>query len=114
MAAQSPLTEHAQNSITLGAALARKNSSPELTPAHIVFSMLEANEEIVKRALEVTKLPLSNFRAEVQLVLEALPRVKGQTSEPAPGSHFNYFLDDAISLQKVFQDDYVSVEHCAP
>ncbi|MCA2961138.1 MAG: AAA family ATPase [Silvanigrellales bacterium] len=110
-------TEHAQNAIQLAAALARKGSHPELTPAHVVSALLEADEDIVRSVLEKRKKEPTHtqistrFRADVQAILDALPKVSGAQSEPSPGHAFQSYFDDALKIQKDFGDDFLSVEH---
>jgi ATP-dependent Clp protease ATP-binding subunit ClpB len=108
---QPQFTERAQSAIQLGAALARKGAHPELTPAHVVMALLESDEEMIRRVCEKRKIDTKTLRADLEGVLEGLPRVTGASGDPAPSGAFHQWLDDALALQKDFQDDFLSVEH---
>lgn len=103
-------TQKAQEAINQGFAVAKQNSNPEFTPAHILFAAFNAQEEIIQLIFDHLKLSLSNFTEELNKVIKGLPKVRG-SGDPIHGSFLTSFLQDAEKFQKEFNDDYISVEH---
>ncbi|KAB8033399.1 ATP-dependent Clp protease ATP-binding subunit [Fluviispira multicolorata] len=103
-------TTHAQNAINEAHSLARKNGNPELTPSHILYSIFNTDEEIVKMTFQHLGIKTQVFANEFKKIVENLPKVSGG-AEPSTGSFLSSYLDEIEKIKKEFQDEFISIEH---
>ena len=103
-------TDRVQQVIQQALREARSAGNPELTPAHILSSIFQNEEEIVKRSLTLIKIPIAQIARELKIATDGLPKAQGGT-EPSTGSFFANLMDDADRIRKDLQDEYLSIEH---
>ena len=103
-------TDRVQQVIQQALREARSAGNPELTPAHILSSIFQNEEEIVKRSLTLIKIPIAQIARELKIATDGLPKAQGGT-EPSTGSFFANLMDDADKIRKDLQDEYLSIEH---
>jgi ATP-dependent Clp protease ATP-binding subunit ClpB len=104
------LTERSQKVVEQALSLARQNTNPELTPAHVLLVICENEEEVARRLLQHLAADIKQLAQELGRAVEALPRVSGG-SEPVPGSFFASYLDSAEAIRKELRDEFLSIEH---
>lgn len=105
------LTERSQQVLAQSITLARNNQNPELTPAHFLLTAFDLNEEFVNHLFRETPAIKQALYSDLKAAVAALPKVTSGQSEPAVGSFFNLFLDDAEKFRKELKDEYLSIEH---
>jgi len=105
------LTERSQQVLAQSITLARNNQNPELTPAHFLLAAFDLNEEFVTQLFRETPAIKQALYSDLKAAVGALPKVTSAQSEPAVGSFFNLFLDDAEKFRKELKDEYLSIEH---
>ncbi len=103
-------TERSQQVITQAQKLARQKHNPELTPAHILFTIFENEEEISKKTLQNLGIKSEQMTQEFRQAVDSLPKVTGG-NDPTPGSFFSYFHDDAEKARTDLRDEFLSIEH---
>lgn len=103
-------TDRAQNALQEGHRLAKAEGNPELTPAHLLCAVLQANEEMAVLVFAQLGLKISSLTQELINIVELLPKVSGAT-EPVVGSFLSSFLDETDKIRKGFQDNFISIEH---
>lgn len=103
-------TDRVQQVIQQALREARSAGNPELTPAHILSSIFQNEEEIVKRSLTLIKIPIAQIARELKIATDGLPKAQGGT-EPSTGTFFANLMDDSDKIRKDLQDEYLSIEH---
>ena len=104
-------TVKAQEAIQRGNELAAEHGNPELQPLHLLAALLEDKEGIVPPVLEKIGIGPQAVLSEIYRELEKLPKVSGQSSQPALSSEANGLLEQAFKEAANFKDEYVSTEH---
>ena len=105
------LTVKAQEAVVEAQNLARQSGHAEVTPEHLLLSLLRQDEGIVVPI--INKLGVSPSAIEVELASELSTRSKvgGASAEPGVSPKLRKVFDDAFSAAETFKDDYVSTEH---
>jgi ATP-dependent Clp protease ATP-binding subunit ClpB len=105
------LTVKTQEAIQRAMELASQNGNPELTPAHILVALVEDSEGIVVPVLEKVGAGPQQILAEVNRIVESLPKVSGAAAQPGLSPAANRLFDQAFKEADNFKDEYVSTEH---
>ena len=106
------LTVKAQEAIQRSVELAAENGNPEVLPAHIITALLEDQEGIVVPVLEKVGAPPQQVLAQLNQLIDRLPKVSGGGATQPQLSHTaQNLLDQASKEADNFKDDYVSTEH---
>jgi ATP-dependent Clp protease ATP-binding subunit ClpB len=105
------LTVKAQEAIQGAVELASQNGNPEVLPAHIVAALLEDQEGIVVPVLEKVGAGPQQVLAEINRMIENLPKVLGSAAQPQLSNSAQQLLDQAFKEADNFKDEYVSTEH---
>lgn len=105
------LTERSQQVLAQSITLARNNQNPELTPAHFLLTAFDLNEEFVTQLFREIPAVKQALHSDLKAAVAALPQVTSGQIEPAVGSFFNQFLDEAEKFRKELKDEYLSIEH---
>lgn len=105
------LTERSQQVLAQAASLARDKNNPELTPAHFLLTAFDVNEEFIQLLLRDTPPVRKALHDDLRASVDALPTITSGSSEPAIGTFFNQFVDDAEKFRREMKDDYLSIEH---
>jgi ATP-dependent Clp protease ATP-binding subunit ClpB len=89
-------------------AMARGN--PELTPEHLLLTLLEQDGGVAKPLLEKAGIEPKSLSAELRRKLENLPRVKGG-AEPSLSRRLRELLTATWKETEDLKDEYSSAEH---
>jgi len=92
--------------------LAQKSGHQELMPEHLLFSLLEDRDGLVRGLLERIDADVVRLRAAVADTLAQLPSVSGPgAGDLRMNRRTASVFSDAEEQAKKMKDDYVSVEH---
>jgi ATP-dependent Clp protease ATP-binding subunit ClpB len=105
------LTERSQQVLAHAATLARDKGNPELTPAHVLLSALDLNEEFIQLLMREMPTVRQSLAADLRAAVDALPTITSGRGEPSIGSFFNQFMDDANAVRRDLKDEFLSIEH---
>ena len=98
-----------QEAITSAIDQARTESHPEVTPDHILVSLLGQAEGVVLPVLTSLDRPPAKLRTEASEALASLSKAYG--AEPKFSRQTNRVLADADSVRSDLGDEYLSTEH---
>jgi len=90
--------------------LAQQQGNPEINELHLLKVLLDDPEGMVPLVLSSQQLSVLDWKSELELLLEKLPRLKN-TASPVASSNFNQILIQAEAERKDLKDDFISVEH---
>jgi len=90
--------------------LAQQQGNPEINELHLLKVLLDDPEGMVPLVLSSQQLSVLDWKSELELLLEKLPRLKN-TASPVASSNFNQILIQAEAERKDLKDDFTSVEH---
>jgi ATP-dependent Clp protease ATP-binding subunit ClpB len=102
------LTIKSQEAIQAASELAMQNGNPEVAPAHLLAALLEDKEGVVVPTLQKIGVPTERLLAEINAVLDKMPKVSGDAQQPGLSSALNKALDQSFTEAKNLKDDYVS------
>jgi len=105
------LTVKAQEALQDAQSRAERQGNPEITPAHLLLSLLEQKEGVVGAVLQKLGVDSSALARDAGRLLEALPRVQGAAGASGIGPGLKTVLDQAFERARAFHDEYVSTEH---
>lgn len=96
--------------------LAEKRSHPELTPEHILYSLLTTEDSFAVEIIKKIGTDVKNIISDLELQLNALPQVKIPVGSRTEGAIYisgrtKRVIDNALDIMEEFKDDYISVEH---
>ncbi len=98
-----------QEAVTAAIARAKDDSHPEVTPDHLLVSLLGQAEGVVLPILTKVGRPPGPLRNETEKALAALPKAYG--AEAKFSRQTNRVFADADSVRAELSDDYLSTEH---
>ncbi|NUV64962.1 Clp protease N-terminal domain-containing protein, partial [Streptomyces sp. CAI-85] len=107
------LTNRSRDAINAAGSRAVSAGNPDLTPAHLLLSLLEGqdNENIVD-LLAAAGADQAAVRAGAERVLAGLPSVAGSTvAPPQPNRELLAVIADAQQRARDLGDEYLSTEH---
>src|SRR4051812_844438 len=103
-------TEKAQEAIVAAQQLADREGHPEITPEHLLLTLIEQREGIVPEIVRKMNADPAALASAVRAELQKLPRAQGG-SQPAPSSRFRQVTTAAEQEAERLKDEYVSTEH---
>ena len=103
-------TKNSEKTINESYSFAQRRGNPEHTPAHIMFTIFNNNEEIADRVLTQLSLSCEQLASAFQKELEKLPVASGGT-EPHPSKELATMLRSCDKLRTQMKDQYISIEH---
>src|SRR6266496_726277 len=105
------LTVKAQEVISEAQNLARGAGNPELTPEHLLLSLLRQEGGIVTPILNKLGLNPGTIEAEVAAEVAKYSKVGGASAEPMVSNPLRRVFDAAFKAADDFKDEYLSTEH---
>ena len=105
------LTVKAQEAVAEAQNLARGAGNPEVTPEHLLITLLRQDGGIVVPILTKLGLQAGQIETETAAEVARYSRVGGASAEPMVGSTLRKVFDAAFSVATQFNDEYVSTEH---
>jgi ATP-dependent Clp protease ATP-binding subunit ClpB len=103
-------TEKAQEAILAAQQLADTEGNPEITPEHLLLTLVEQREGIVPEIVRKMNADPAALASAVRAELQKLPRARGG-SQPAPSARFREITTAAEQEAERLKDEYVSTEH---
>jgi ATP-dependent Clp protease ATP-binding subunit ClpB len=105
------LTEKAQEALQQTQAIATQNEHQQITPLHLLISLVEQTEGIVQRVLAKCDVPPAAVLHEARRMLGSMPKV--QTNQPGMflSPSLNELMQQSFQEAEKFKDEYVSTEH---
>ncbi len=103
-------TEKAQEAILAAQQLADTDGNPEITPEHLLLTLVEQREGIVPEIVRKMNADPAVLASAVRAELQKLPRAQGG-SQPAPSARFRQVTTAAEQEAERLKDEYVSTEH---
>ena len=104
------LTTKAQQAIAYAQNKASVLGNPEITPVHLLASLLEETDGIVAPLLEKIDAPVQQLSSMVETELERIPS-STSTNKPDLSRELQKVLDSASKISENMQDEFVSTEH---
>ncbi|MFG2719675.1 ATP-dependent chaperone ClpB [Streptomyces sp. NPDC048416] len=107
------LTNKSRDAINAASSRAVAGGHPDLTPAHLLFALLEGQDnENITDLLAAAGADQAAVRSGAERLLAALPSVAGSTvAPPQPDRDLLAVIADAAQRAKELGDDYLSTEH---
>ncbi|MEV7458671.1 ATP-dependent chaperone ClpB [Streptomyces rubiginosohelvolus] len=107
------LTNKSRDAINAATSRAVKDGHPDLTPGHLLFALLEGQDnENVTDLLAAVEADQALVRGEAERLLGTLPSVTGSTvAPPQPNREMLAVIQDAAQRAEELGDDYISTEH---
>ncbi len=103
-------TEKAQEAIAAAQQLADREGHPEITPEHVLLTLVEQREGIVPEIVRKMNADPAAVAAGVRAELQKLPSARGG-SQPGLSSRLRQVTDAAEQEAERLKDEYVSTEH---
>jgi ATP-dependent Clp protease ATP-binding subunit ClpB len=94
--------------------IAQENGQQGLEPIHLLAALLAQDEGVVRAVINKITPNLGDMRAEVERILESLPRVKvrgGGIGQIFLSQEMANVLSESAKIAKNFKDEYISTEH---
>lgn len=103
-------TKKSVESIEIMQKLAINNGNQEVRPIHILKSLLEVEDSLIKNLIEKLNINIQDFNKDVDMKIDKLPKVQG-SSNLYYSQDANKILINVEDIAKSMGDEYVSVEH---
>lgn len=104
------LTVKAQEAVAAAQALAGEKGNPEISPLHLLHTLLEERDGIVRPVLDKIGADQGQLHKMVESELDRLPGVTGG-AEPGVGSDLRKVLEESARICETMRDEFVSTEH---
>ncbi|MEX0704722.1 MAG: ATP-dependent chaperone ClpB [Planctomycetales bacterium] len=105
------LTVKSQEAVQRAQRLAEDRGHSELLPLHLLKSLLDEEQGIVRPLLEKIGANVGQLRSIVDAELNRLPKVSGAGRQVAAGPAIMKVFDAASALADRMKDSFVSTEH---
>ncbi len=105
------LTRKAQESLVEAQQLAEDNQNQEVYPAHLLLSLIQQDDGVVRPILQKLGLNLNNLQGEVMAIINKLPQVYSPAQQMYMSRQINDLLQQAGREAKKLNDQYISTEH---
>ena len=103
-------TEKAQEAIAKAQSLADREGHPEITPEHLLLTLIEQQGGIVPEILRKLNADPAAVATEIRAELGKSPAVHGG-SQPTLSARLRQVADSAEAEAQRLKDEYVSTEH---
>jgi ATP-dependent Clp protease ATP-binding subunit ClpB len=105
-------TIKSQEAIQESQAIAERLGHQEIKPEHLLSTLLEQKDGVIIPVLQKMGVNLDTLKAEVNSLLEKMPKVSGEGfGQVYASQQFKKVLDLSFNLASNMQDEYVSQEH---
>ncbi|MEC7604735.1 MAG: Clp protease N-terminal domain-containing protein, partial [Planctomycetota bacterium] len=104
------LTHKAQEAVAAAQNLASEKGHPEMTPMHLLVTLLDEREGIVRPILEKMGVDCSQLHSITQREMDRLPKMSGG-SQPGVNQDLAKILETAAKRADVMNDEFISTEH---
>jgi len=105
-------TLKSQEAIQAAQQLAQNNSQQEMQTAHLVKALLEQTDGVIVPVLKKMEIEPARVLADINQLIEGIPKVSGGgAGQVYAGENFRKALDQAFTVARQMQDEYVSQEH---
>ncbi|HEX8618906.1 MAG TPA: ATP-dependent chaperone ClpB [Thermoanaerobaculia bacterium] len=105
------LTVKAQEAVVEAQNLARGSGNPEVTPEHLLLSLVRQEGGIVAPILTKLGVTPATVESEVAAEVAKFSKVGGASADPGVSSSLRKVFDAAFQSAESFNDEYVSTEH---
>ena len=103
-------TKKSLESIEIMQKIAINNGNQEIKPIHILKSLLEVEDSLIKNLIEKLNINTQDFINDVDSKIDKLPKVQG-SSNMYYSQDANKILINVEDIAKSMGEEYVSVEH---
>ncbi len=104
------LTHKAQEAVIAAQTLASGSGHPSITPLHLLASLLDESEGIVRPLLEKSGGNLAQLQSMVGSELDKLPRASGG-SPPSPDQQLQTIFQLSANIAGEMNDEFIATEH---
>jgi ATP-dependent Clp protease ATP-binding subunit ClpB len=104
-------TIKAQEALQQAQTLADQLGHQEILPEHVLATLLDQEEGIIRPLLQKLGADYRAIRADVQRELDRQPKVQGASGQLYLSGRLRKALDRAMEEAQRLKDDYVSTEH---
>lgn len=104
------LTTKAQEAIANSQALSGGKGNPEITPLHLLATLLQETDGVIRPLLEKAGVPIDQLTTMVDSEIERFPS-SSSGSAPAPSGKLQTVFESASKNAKQMQDEFISTEH---
>jgi len=104
------LTIKAQEAVAGAQQLAAERGQPEIDPLHLLLTLLQERDGVVRPLLDKIGVNAANLLKSVEGELQRLPQTSGG-STPQPGTAMRQVLEAAAKQAADMKDEFVSTEH---
>ena len=108
------MTERMQTALFQAQNLAIQHHHQELDEPHLYMTLIEDSDSIFSSLLELLNVNRQSFIVELKSLLSKKPQVTGSGMNPKNvyiSNQLHRILLEAEKVAKMFQDEYISVEH---
>jgi ATP-dependent Clp protease ATP-binding subunit ClpB len=105
------LTEKAQQSLLSARDEAERRNHSMVEPEHLLLALLDQNEGIAPQIVAKLGYAPGRLRSRLESVLDARPRMYGQTAELRFSPALIKILEKAEQQTEAMKDEYTSTEH---
>jgi ATP-dependent Clp protease ATP-binding subunit ClpB len=107
------LTENSQKAIANSQTLATKHSHTQVLPIHLLLSLIEPQDGLIRRLIKLCGAKLEVLGREINSQLDLLPKITKSTeaNTPYPSGSFQKLLVEATKESEILKDQFISVEH---
>jgi ATP-dependent Clp protease ATP-binding subunit ClpB len=102
-------TIRGQEAVQEAIGVAEKNQNQQVEPEHILVSLLDQKEGVVRPILGKIGVNLAQIQNELTAAIEKFPKVSG--GQQYFSSRTNTIFQDVQKIAEAMQDEYISTEH---
>lgn len=104
------LTTHFQTAIADAQGMALKNDNPYIEPSHLLLAMLGGDNSTIASILAKVGVNVTPFKAELNQLVEKLPKVSGAGGEINVSKELNNLLNVTEKISLKLGDNYIASE----
>ncbi|MDD5759160.1 MAG: ATP-dependent chaperone ClpB [Desulfobulbaceae bacterium] len=105
-------TIKSQEALQSAQGIAEQNGQQEMIAPHLLAAILQQPDGVVIPVLKKMEIDLTTVTGETERLLASLPKISGSGfGQVTISQNLKRVLDQAFSVAKTMQDDYVSQEH---